>query len=40
MPEPRMQAVPPPPGLPVDGGISALFAAGLGLGIYFFSKKN
>jgi len=31
---------PPPPGLPIDFGVSALLAAGLGLGIYHFKGKK
>ena len=43
MPEPQMstkQAVPPPPGLPIDFGISALIAAGLGLGVFHLKNKK
>lgn len=39
LPEPRAEG-PPPPGLPIDFGISALIAAGLGLGIYHFRSKK
>jgi hypothetical protein len=31
---------PVPPGLPIDFGLSALLAAGLGLGIYHFKDKK
>jgi hypothetical protein len=40
MPEPQMSTPPPPPGLPIDFGISALIAAGLGLGIFHLQKKK
>jgi len=45
LPEPQMsetkQAVPPPPpGLPIDFGISALIAAGLGLGIHHIRNRK
>ncbi|MDT0643574.1 hypothetical protein RM553_12090 [Zunongwangia sp. F363] len=32
--------VPPPPGLPIDFGISALIASGLALGAYHLRKKR
>lgn len=35
-----MQNGPPPVGLPIDFGISALIAAGLGLGIYHIKNKK
>ncbi|SKB52022.1 hypothetical protein SAMN05660776_1591 [Salegentibacter holothuriorum] len=45
LPQPQMNEVsstdlPPPPGLPIDFGISALIAAGLGLGIRHISKRK
>ena len=45
LPPPQMegvtpQDVPPPPGLPIDFGISALIAAGLGLGIHHLRKRK
>ncbi|MBZ9731154.1 hypothetical protein LB467_15780 [Salegentibacter sp. JZCK2] len=43
LPEPQMdskQMVPPPPGLPIDFGISALIAAGLGLGIHHLRNRK
>lgn len=35
-----MDGTPPPPGLPIDLGISALIAAGLGLGIHQLRNKK
>ncbi|MBI6120920.1 PID-CTERM protein-sorting domain-containing protein [Salegentibacter maritimus] len=45
LPPPQMEgvsgdSVPPPPGLPIDFGISALLAAGLGLGIHHLRKRK
>jgi hypothetical protein len=44
LPEPQMseskQAIPPPPGLPIDFGISALIAAGLALGIHHIKNRK
>ncbi len=31
---------PPPVGLPIDFGISALIAAGIGLGVFHLKNKN
>mgnify|MGYP003146280509 CR=1 FL=1 len=44
LPEPQMsenkQGIPPPKGLPIDFGISALIAAGLGLGIHHIRNRK
>lgn len=45
LPEPQMSdnkspGVPPPPGLPIDFGISALIASGVALGAYHIRKKD
>lgn len=32
--------VPPPPGLPIDFGISALIASGIALGVFYLRKKK
>ena len=45
LPEPQMRedgpnVPPPPPGLPIDFGISALIAAGLGLGIHHIRNRK
>jgi hypothetical protein len=43
LPEPQMeskQSVPPPPGLPIDFGISALIAAGMVLGIQHIKNRK
>ncbi|WP_157822060.1 PID-CTERM protein-sorting domain-containing protein [Salegentibacter salinarum] len=45
MPEPLMQddgggPIAPPPGLPIDFGISALIAAGLALGIHHIKNRK
>ena len=45
LPQPQMNEVsndplPPPPGLPIDFGISALIAAGLGLGIHHIRNRK
>ncbi|SFF85479.1 hypothetical protein SAMN04488033_11190 [Salegentibacter agarivorans] len=39
-PEPSPTAIPPPPGLPIDFGISALIAAGLALGIHHIKNRK
>lgn len=33
-------APPPPPGLPIDGGISLLLASGVAYGIYSLKRKK
>ena len=42
LPEPQMREEGPvvPPGLPIDFGISALIAAGLGLGIHHIRNRK
>ena len=39
-PTPETGNIPPPPGLPIDGGISLLLIAGAAYGIYAIKKKN
>lgn len=33
-------ALPPPPGLPIDGGLSFLLASGVAYGIYALKRKK
>ncbi len=46
LPQPQMDShdsgpgIPPPVGLPIDFGISALIAAGLGLGVFHLKNKK
>ncbi|MDT0676353.1 PID-CTERM protein-sorting domain-containing protein [Autumnicola musiva] len=37
---PSPGGVPPPPGLPIDFGISGLIASGIALGVYHLRKKR
>jgi hypothetical protein len=38
--KPGQSAVPPPPGLPIDGGLSLLLASGIAYGIYSLKRKK
>lgn len=37
---PGQSAFPPPPGLPIDGGLSLLMASGVAYGIYSLKRKK
>lgn len=40
MPPPQVPGPPPPPGLPIDGGLFAVMALGLCYGVYKLLKAN
>ncbi|MFD1094575.1 PID-CTERM protein-sorting domain-containing protein [Salegentibacter chungangensis] len=43
LPQPQSASgpgVPPPPGLPIDFGISALIASGVALGVYHIRRRK
>jgi len=37
---PPLPGTTPPPGLPIDGGLTYLFIAGVAFGVYKLRKKN
>lgn len=39
-PKPELANSPPPPGMPIDGGLSLLLASGVAFGIYALKRKK
>ncbi len=39
-PDSKTNPAPPPPGLPIDGGLSFLLASGVAYGIYSLKRKK